>query len=548
MDAEQTETSSSVEGEVRAAEAAPPAAAAAAAVETETKTPFDNANASPPLADAPDAAAPLETIAEADDDGHAGTRKRKPEEDMDDDNEPRKQAKTGEIDEEEDDDDDEEEEDATPQQVTYMLKDGKLRKDGKIDGATLHVQGKKSFTVESGEAILSLRLANPEANESTPHPALVVGFYSRDEGKNFTTRVRWLITAEELDALPKELPWKGLSRSKVIKDMGENDVVLSPQVDDLPVESILDKASVKLHWMYDDDNSPKQSKLLSADVPPGTYTCQYQLKFDVDNSIHLDYVRLGTANDLEGTASQLNLSSAHGSHSSIDTRSYNGAQGDSSDEEGGEATDEDEKRVVAEGEGSNLRTSIAVGSNFQASVPPFRPNAAHTVSRRPAKAVWKPGTVSEETLSEFLESAAQILNEYIEKNNLASNEPYSPIPIGAAEKIMKDNPESLFLTGSTLSTGSVLKNSKRNALLKECDIDRLMERLWECEGDVSKALTLIKQEPTRFVCAWAPFEKEIFNENFRRHHGAIRKIAKAVAPFKVSFFPGPFVVVNGRRL
>lgn len=458
-----------------------------------------------------------------DEEENAGSRKRKPEDYLEED-EPRKAAKTSETDGEES---------SKQPQVTYMLKDGKLRKDGKIEGATLHVQGKNAFTVESGEAIVSLRLANPEATESTPHPALVVGFYSSDEGKNFTIRVRWLITAEELEELPEGLPWKGLPRDDVIKEMGEHDVVLSPQVDDLPVESIIDKASVKLHSMYDDDNSPRQNKVLAADVPPGTLTCQYQLKFDVD-SIHLDYVRLGTVNDLEGTASRLNLSSVHGSHSSIDTRSYNGAQVDSSDEEGEEVTDEDEKRVVAEGEGSNLRTSIAVGSNFQANVPPFQPNAAHTVSRRPAKVVWKPGKISEERVAEFLDAAAKILNEYLKKNQLTSNDPYTPIPTEAAEKIMKENPEEGFLTGSSLSTGFVLNPLKQNTLLKECDIDRLMERLWDCDGDVSRALLLVKQEPTRFVCTWAPFEKDLLNENFRRHHGAIRKIAKAVAPFKVS--------------
>jgi hypothetical protein len=45
-------------------------------------------------------------------------------------------------------------------------------------------------------------------------------------------------------------------------------------------------------------------------------------------------------------------------------------------------------------------------------------------------------------------------------------------------------------------------------------------------------LELVEQEPTRFICTWAQFEKEMFNDNFRRHHGAIRKIAKSVAPFK----------------
>ena len=439
--------------------------------------------------------------------------KRKPE-DEDEESEPRKTAKTG---------------DESRQEVSYTLKDGKLRSDGKIQGATLHVQGKTSFTVKAGEAILLLKLADPEATEPTPHPALVVGYYSKDGGKMFTIRVRWLITAEELGALPTDFPWRGLDRSTVLKNMAEHDVVLSPQVDDLPVQSIVEKASIKLHWMYDDDNSPKHNQMLSTDVPPGTYTCQYQLKLDADHALHLDYVRLETANDLEGTA---NLSSGRASHSSIESQSLANARGDSSDDDAGDATDEDEKRVVAEGEGSNLRTSIAVGTAFQAFVPPFQPNATHTVTRRPAKPVWKPGKISEETLADYLQNAAKILNAYLKKNLLTSTEPYTPIPNERAEKLMHENPEGGLLTGSSLSTASILSCAKRNNLLKECDIDRLMERLWDCEGDIEKALTLVEQEPTRFVTAWAQFEKDLFNDNFRRHHGTIRKIAKSVAPFK----------------
>eukprot|EP00977_Amphora_coffeiformis_P011078 scaffold2655_cov179-Amphora_coffeaeformis.AAC.11 len=323
----------------------------------------------------------------------SASRKRKPdEEEGDDESQSRKVAKTG--------------AEASKQKVSYTLKDGKLRSDGKIQGATLHVQGKKSFTVKAGEAILLLKLADPDATEPTPQPALVVGYYSKDGGKMFTIRVRWLITAQELGALPTDFPWKGLDRSTVLENMTESDVVLSPQVDDLPVQSIVEKASIKLHWMYDDDTSPKHNKGISTDVPPGTYTCHYQLKLDADHALHLDYVRLETANDLEGTA---NLSTGQASHSSIESQSLANARGDdeSSDDDGGddEEDDEDEKRVVAEGEGSNLR-------------------------------------------------------------------------------------------------------------------------------DIEKALTLVEQEPTRFVTAWAQFEKDIFNDNFRRHHGTIRKIAKSVAPFK----------------
>lgn len=449
------------------------------------------------------------------------SRKRKPEDEEDDEeSQPRKTVKT----------DDEESSPPAGQEVSYTLKDGKLRSDGKIQGAILHVQGKKIFTVKAGEAILLLKLADSAATEPTPHPALVVGFYSKDEGSTFTIRVRWLITGDELGALPTDFPWKGLDRSTVLRNMGEHDVVLSPQVDDLPVQSIVEKASIKLHCMYDDDNSPKQTKTLSTDVTSGTFICYYQLKLDADHALHLDYVRLETANDLEGTA---NLSSGRASHSSIESQSLENARGDdSSDVDGDDATDEDEKRVVAEGEGSNLRTSIAVGTAFQAFVPPFQPNATHTVTRRPAKPVWKPGKISEETLAEYLQRAAKILNAYLKKHGLTCTEPYTPIPNERAEQFMKEHPEDGILTGSSLSTASVLSSAKQNSLLKEADIDRLMERLWDCEGDSQKALKLVEQEPTRFITAWAQFEKDIFNENFRRHHGTIRKVAKAVAPFK----------------
>jgi hypothetical protein len=283
-------------------------------------------------------------------------------------------------------------------------------------------------------------------------------------------------------------------------------------------------------FLYDGDTSPSRALTLSSDVPAGTLTCQYQLALDPDDTLQLDYLRLETANDLEGTASRRGMSSARDSHSSLESNSL-GAAAESSDDDTGDATDEDEKRVVAEGEGSNLRTNISVGADYQAKVPSFQ-EGVYSTSRRPAKPMWKPNVISDADLSEYLESASIILNEYLSTNNLTTNDPYTPLPSGRAEEIMRANIEQGFLTASSMSTASVVSGTKRNSLRKECDADSLLERLWECDGDASAALSRIRQEPTRYISTWTPFEKEMFNDSFRRHHGAVRKVAKSLAPFK----------------
>jgi hypothetical protein len=409
---------------------------------------------------------------------------------------------------------------------------------------------------------------------------MVIGFYSQDGGHNFSLRVRWLITAAELGALPADLPWAGLDRETILEGMGESDVILSPQMEDLAVTSIADKVAVKLHvrsmtaytqllWLsllfcrrllfvltrcspsylihhlstfnvpqfiYDGDSSPSRALTLSADVPPGALTCQYQLALDPDDTLQLDYLRLETANDLEGTASRRGMSSAPDSHSSLESNSLEAAVESSDDDDDnddmGDATDEDEKRVVAEGEGSNLRTNISVGADYQAKVPAFQ-GGAYSTSRRPPKPMWKPNVVSQDDLSKFLEAASVILNEYLATNNLTTNDPYTPLPSGRAEEIMRANIEQGFLTASSMSTASVVAGSTmRNSLRKECDADSLFERLWECNCDATAALAHIQQEPTRYISTWSSFEKEMFNDSFRRHHGAVRKVAKSLAPFK----------------
>ena len=418
------------------------------------------------------------------------------------------------------------------EEVSYTLQDGQLR-NGKIQGATLHVVSPSAaFSIKEGDAIRLLKLADDDADEPTPHPALVVGFYTTNhDDSSFTIRVRWLIQAAELQALPADFEWRGLDRDAVLQRLTATDLVLSPQMDDLPVQSICGPTAVRLVW---DNNTDKQVSNTAA------WTCRFQLTVDDEQALHLDYLQRDTLADLEATGSRLNFSASRASHSSIESQSLRREdqssggeiEEDEDDDEDKVSDDEDEKRVVAEGEGSNLRTSIAVGPAYQATVPAFGGSNPALVTRGPAKRVWKSAMISEETLAEYLDKAAVILNGYLRTNLLTATAPYTPIPNERAEELMKAHPEEGALTGSSLSTASVLSSVRRNTLLKECDVDRLMERLHDAGGNVAEALELVEQEPSSFISTWAQFEKEMFNENFRRHHGAVRKIAKAVAPFK----------------
>jgi hypothetical protein len=188
------------------------------------------------------------------------THKRKPEE-QDEDDTPRKAVKLNPAAE-------------TLGEVSYTLKDGKLMPDGRIANAKLLIKDAtgKSFTIEQQEAVLLYKADEDSTDAPTTHPAMVIGFYSQDGGQNFSLRVRWLITADELADLPSDLPWSGLSREKILQEMGETEVILSPQMEDLSVTSIADKVAVKLHVRLQTCILFRCSHLSSA---PGSHTLVY---------------------------------------------------------------------------------------------------------------------------------------------------------------------------------------------------------------------------------------------------------------------------------
>jgi hypothetical protein len=97
---------------------------------------------------------------------------------------------------------------------------------------------------------------------------------------------------------------------------------------------------------------------------------------------------------------------------------------------------------------------------------------------------------------------------------------------------MKETPGNKPLTGSFMSTASMLATSKKSRLQKECDADALLEILQDHNYDTKAALATIELDLDRITSGWTRAEKDIFDDGFRRHQGALRLISKAVAPVK----------------
>jgi hypothetical protein len=97
---------------------------------------------------------------------------------------------------------------------------------------------------------------------------------------------------------------------------------------------------------------------------------------------------------------------------------------------------------------------------------------------------------------------------------------------------MRNDPEHRHLTGSQMSSASVLSSVKRNSLLKECNVDAVLELLHDHNYDTDKTLEAIKSDLNKITSGWSTVEKDIFNEGFRRHQGSLRDISRALNPTK----------------
>lgn len=161
----------------------------------------------------------------------------------------------------------------------------------------------------------------------------------------------------------------------------------------------------------------------------------------------------------------------------------------------------------------------------------FEPGNKYVPSRTP-QLVWKANSISDADLHSFLSQLAPIHQEYLEKHGLTtvSGTPYCPLPTCKAEELMRANNNQLIYP-SHMSSGAALC-TQRNALLKECNVDAVMEILCQHDYNVDEALDAVKKDLAKISVGWTRTEKIIFNEGFRQEQGAIRSIAKLLHPMK----------------
>jgi hypothetical protein len=178
-----------------------------------------------------------------------------------------------------------------------------------------------------------------------------------------------------------------------------------------------------------------------------------------------------------------------------------------------------------------ISSDIQIGPKYQVPVGRFDPAAKYIAPRQP-QLVWKANAVSDEDIYSFLRQLAPIHNEYLVKHGLTTLDgpAYSPLPADKAEALMRDNNyQKLF--PSHMSTASTL-SSRRNGLLKECNVDAILELFHDNGYSVDKAIDAVRGDLAKITNAWSKTEKRIFNDGFRREQGALRSIAKLLMPMR----------------
>ena len=395
-------------------------------------------------------------------------------------------------------------------------------------------------------------------------PARIQSFYARDGAVYFNAQ--WFLSKQDISQLPQSVPWSGpLTREELLDSMknDDRDLVLSNQMDENEIGAILGLAQVDFN-SSNDDNDDNDEAPPSSDSTT-SYRCRYQLQVTPTEMRLLPYTdqaadptgtTTSTTNNEEDdhppvpsqttTAPSTEESASdpdegrRAPHENASTRTKNRNphpdDGDDDDDETSSSSESDNARmVVAEGEGSVLRESIEVGPEHQAVVPPFDPASRMPRSRNPTL-VWKKGLLTNDQIAEFMDRVAEKHNRYLDQQRLsaATNATYTPIlDVAPLDRVLQQHTTER-LTGSSLSTASMLAGAdRRGTLRKECDADALLAILTDCQGNVAQAVERATAQLDHITRgAWTMTERAQYNKGFRQYQAALWKIAKYLAPAK----------------
>mmetsp|Transcript_9878 Transcript_9878/g.11355 ORF Transcript_9878/g.11355 Transcript_9878/m.11355 type:complete len:648 (+) Transcript_9878:115-2058(+) len=183
--------------------------------------------------------------------------------------------------------------------------------------------------------------------------------------------------------------------------------------------------------------------------------------------------------------------------------------------------------------------TIRVGNQHQASVPPLQTvptigmthgttsnafptectsSAQHQHRNNKfaflAKPCWAPGRISHTIVIKYLYDTGKFLNEYL-KQCKEQDVTYASL---------SDQDDELWYRPQ--------RQQNPPTITRECDRDRLLDELHNCDYSVTSAMQKVHLNPTYYLTLWSYAEKNQFDAGSRRYCGSLRMVTKGV-PTKV---------------
>ena len=305
-----------------------------------------------------------------------------------------------------------------------------------------------------------------------------------------------------------------------IDKLTPNEMVLSDTLCTLDITGI--ECTTRIHYIQ--PNQPVPS-----DLPANTYFCRFMLEIDKSRRT-LDWSIIDPrVQDAPSSDDVVEEFMEDNSQDGMEEMLSQSSEDTGNDSDTSSSVEEVSRIAIREGGSATLRTEIRVGPKFQVNVPTF--SSIPIVQSRTPLLIYKANSISDDELFLFLNNVADIHNKYLDQNAMTLDEPYSPLSQSEAEKVMNEAPTGDRLTGSSMSTASMLAG-KRCRLMKECDPDVILEILAFAKYDTKCALETIERDLNRITAGWTRPERDIFDDAFRRNNGSLRKVSKAITPTK----------------
>lgn len=330
-----------------------------------------------------------------------------------------------------------------------------------------------------------------------------------------------LYTQQKDDVAGLRGTFDGISKQTILNHLHPRDLLLGEIEDENEISTILGKCHVSrcapdMTLDIKDSSHTSGSESMKRSRG-GSFTCNFDISISTNKGkskvtiVPYQGVPIASEEPAPKRPRTTSLSESGNFETADNTVTESQSMEDANDDVSGDGDSSSEnsdilsKQPSPESEG-NATQKIMVGPAHQATLPPFTPRQRSQAEHAPPVPIWIPDKINDVDIDEYLDSAKDILIQYMKEKNI---------------EITRNVPQNLDEA-----------HLQSKFTVREFNADQIFKVLHDKSYDKENALKAIKTSPHLYLNVWTKEEKELYDAGFKRHFSAIRVIANGMSSFK----------------